>query len=1127
MWGNNTGRLIIILLSVMLLGGALWISGPTDVLRDLQQFPVWVVASILGIFMLNLIVVSFRLARILGHFGINLPPGVISRASVSGHLAGLLIISIFGQVVGRHLALRRFGVSPVLIATLTAYERVFLVLVGGGMCFGGALVLINQAATFQFLADISLIEIALTAMGGIAFSLWLGRSSFEWWLVSRAYTRENIVNFLEVGTITLLGQMLVLASFVVGVLAVAPQVSLLEVVAAAAIISFAASIPVTINGWGVRELAAVYTLSHLGVSSSSALAVSILVGLCSTSVILMAAPVALKNTSPTVPKSHVTLLPHPIQQGGLSKSDIEKIAVWIIALVAAALIFFQAHIGLPSGIINLNLADPFAIISLAAAVGHCIASRQFPEWRVPGFNWMLVIISALIAVAFAHGVQEIGVTQWALVGRLMGWLVLLGYLSIGYLLVSLVGTHGLRRFAETMIATAALIVVLQASLRILDYMGWGSGYHITSNFEGYSGNRNAFAFQLLMCSAMLLAYSSFHARVDRLSSAAATVGGSMWRYLAMWTGREGLFSLLHGIVLLGIYYTGSLGGLIAGSVLLVASWVFKLADRRMICTSLVLALLLWWLPYLINWLSVQYDGGFQGGLIGTHLSGDSSHDLRWETITNGLELWWSSPIFGAGLGIFFERSIEWIGRPVVIHSTPVWILAEFGLFGAAVFAWILFLIIRFLHSSGMPLPAHRIIALSLLAFLTFSLVHEIFYQRVFWLVLGVALAVFVPSARALSTLPKSVFHIITGLDAGGAERMLTRLVGSPAQVGIRHSVVSLMDEGVFGQEIRAKGTALYTLKMRRGLPAPVGLWRLVHLLRTEKPDIVMTWLYHADLLGLAAGWLAGIKQRYWNLRCSDMTQANRSPIYRLLMWLLVRLSPFPSMVITNSESGKRHHQHLGYRPKKWQVLPNGVDLGRFLPKPEAGEALRTEISVPENAVLIGHIARFHPMKDYPTLLESAARVIRDSPLVHYVLVGRDVTPDNPYFANQIEHGDLAGRVHLLGSRNDIPEILAGLDMLALSSAYGEGSPNVVIEAMACAVPCVVTDVGDAARIVGDTGRVVQPRDPGALATATLELLGMSDTERQSLKQKALARIQQHYDMRSVARQYRALFLEEV
>lgn len=1126
-WEDNMGRLIIAALSIGLLAVVIWVSGPADVLENLQKFPAWAVASVLGLFTVNLIVVSFRLSRILGHFGINLPTDAISRASVSGHLAGLMIISIFGQVVGRHWVLRRFGISPVLIATLTAYERVLLVLVGGGMCFGGALVLISRAATFQFLADISLVEIALTALGGIVLSLWLGRSRFERRFLSRAYSLANVINFLEVGAITFLGQALVLGSFVVGVLAVAPQVGLVEVVAAAAIISFAASIPVTINGWGVRELTAVYTLSHLGVSSSNALAVSILVGLCSTAVILMAGPVVMKKTANTIPDDIVTPDPGTFHQGRLGRLEVEKIAVWVIALAAATFIFFQAHIKLPAGIINLNLADPFAFLALAAMVGYSITIRQFPNWRLPGFNWMLAVISALIAFAFARGVQEVGVTQWALVGRLMGWLVLLSYLSIGYLLVSLVGTHGLRRFAETMVATGAIIVVLQTAIRVLAPLEWGTGFKITPNYEGYSGNRNAFAFQLLLCSAMLLAYSSFHARVDRLFLFSIKPSSGMRRFMTAWWGRRGLFSLLHGIILLGIYYTGSLGGLIAGSLLLSASWILRLADRRMIWASLVFGILLWRLPYFIVWLSGLFSDVGSGVSIRTHLSGDTSHSLRWETITNGLDLWWSSPIFGVGLGVFFDRSVELIGRPIVIHSTPVWILTEFGLVGAAIFGWIFFSIIRYLRSSGMPSPSHRIIALSLLVFFTFSLVHEIFYQRVFWLVLGAAVAVFAPPVSVLVRLPKSVFHIITGLNAGGAERMLTRLVVSPGQNNIRHSVVSLMDDGVFGREIRANGTPLYTLGMRRGwLPSPRALWRLVDLLRTEKPDVVMTWLYHADLLGLVAGWFAGVKQKYWNLRCSDMTLANRSLVYRLLMWLLIRLSPFPSMIITNSESGQRHHQHLGYHPKKWQVFPNGVDLDRFHPDTGAGLVLRAELGTPHDAILVGHVARFHPMKDYPTLFDSAARVIKENPQVHYVLVGRDVDTDNPYFADQISRSEFAGQIHLLGSRDDIPAILAGLDLFILSSAYGEGSPNVVIEAMACAVPCVVTDVGDAAKIVGDTGLVVPVRDPKALATGVLDVLGMSDAERRSLKRKALTRVETHYDMSAVTSQYRALFLEE-
>ena len=162
-----------------------------------------------------------------------------------------------------------------------------------------------------------------------------------------------------------------------------------------------------------------------------------------------------------------------------SVSEIEKTAAWMLGMAAAVTVFFQAHVFLPGGVINLNLADPFAILALAAMSLHVLFARQPPVWRIRQFNLALGVISLLLLLGFIHGWLEIGITQWALGGRLLGWLVLLGYLSAGYLIVANVGTHGLRRFAETLIATAAVVVMQQAALRLLEHWGVNIGTQLT------------------------------------------------------------------------------------------------------------------------------------------------------------------------------------------------------------------------------------------------------------------------------------------------------------------------------------------------------------------------------------------------------------------------------------------------------------------------------------------------------------------------------------------------------------------------------------------------------------------------------------------------------------------------
>jgi hypothetical protein len=403
-----------------------------------------------------------------------------------------------------------------------------------------------------------------------------------------------------------------------------------------------------------------------------------------------------------------------------SVSEIEKFAAWVLGMVVAVAVFFQVHVSLSGELINLNLADPFAVMALAGVSLHLLFARQLPVWRISQFNHALGVIGLLLLLGFMHGWWEIGITQWALGGRLLGWLVLLGYLSAGYVIVANVGTHGLRRFAETLIATAVVVVMLQVILRLLHLWGVNTGAPLTYNLEGYAGNRNAFAFQLLVGMALLLGYFQVYARHN---------------FGLQHPARPWIFSLLFGILLAGLVWTGSRTGMLVGMLVLLLAWFGCLADRRMLGWGVVFAALLW----CIVWLPVQV--GLVGNIsVQSNFSRESSNVERWDTLTHGLEMWRQSPFLGAGLGVFHAKSSMWAGHAQVIHSTPLWILAEFGLLGVAVFGWAFFLLARHAIRFGRTQPARRILLLLLLTFSIFSLAHEIFYQRIFWLVLGAVLA---------------------------------------------------------------------------------------------------------------------------------------------------------------------------------------------------------------------------------------------------------------------------------------------------------------------------------------------------------------------------------------------------
>jgi glycosyltransferase involved in cell wall biosynthesis len=260
----------------------------------------------------------------------------------------------------------------------------------------------------------------------------------------------------------------------------------------------------------------------------------------------------------------------------------------------------------------------------------------------------------------------------------------------------------------------------------------------------------------------------------------------------------------------------------------------------------------------------------------------------------------------------------------------------------------------------------------------------------------------------------------------------------------------------------------------------------------------------------------------WNIRCSDMDMSRYSHLSRLVLRVLAGLSGCPDLVVVNSEAGRRLHEKLGYSPRRWEIVPNGFDLNRFHPDAAARRSLREELSIAPDSLLIGLVARHDPMKDHQTFLEAAGLVARERSDVHFVLVGHGINRHNAQLAELISRLALEEQIHLLDERGDIPRLMAALDILALSS-LGEGFPNVVGEAMACGIPCVVTDVGDAADVVGETGIVVPPRDPKAMADAWKKLLGLPASKRQSLGRDARRRVEDSFSIQSVARRYEQLY----
>ncbi len=370
-----------------------------------------------------------------------------------------------------------------------------------------------------------------------------------------------------------------------------------------------------------------------------------------------------------------------------------------------------------------------------------------------------------------------------------------------------------------------------------------------------------------------------------------------------------------------------------------------------------------------------------------------------------------------------------------------------------------------------------------------------------------------------------VTHIITGLAPDGAEKMLHRLIAGMDSSRFENEVISLTDLGPMAQRIQDCGSRVRALGMKRGSANPFYLLRLAGWLRKSSPGVIQTWMYHADLVGGLAARLAGLSGVVWNVRHSELRPETDQRHTIGTARACARLSrQLPSRIICCSETSRRFHANLVYASERMQVIPNGFELDRFQSDPGQRIAIREALRIPQAAAVIGLIARKHPIKDHRNFMQAAGLLHREFSEVRLVLCGEGVTSGDAELMDWVHSAGIQDVCHLLGPREDIPQILNALD-IATSASTGEAFPSAVAEAMACGIPCVATDVGDSRFIVGDTGRVVAPKAPEAMAQAWKELLQAGPEGRRRLGLAARERIKQNFGLAGVVSQYQSLYTE--
>jgi glycosyltransferase involved in cell wall biosynthesis len=369
---------------------------------------------------------------------------------------------------------------------------------------------------------------------------------------------------------------------------------------------------------------------------------------------------------------------------------------------------------------------------------------------------------------------------------------------------------------------------------------------------------------------------------------------------------------------------------------------------------------------------------------------------------------------------------------------------------------------------------------------------------------------------------KKVLFIITGLEPGGAEAMLFKLVSTIDKTRFLPIVVSLTTEGVYGARYRSMGIELHAIGLAKNNGFLLKFWSLFLLIKHLAPDAVHTWMYHSDLIGGVLARLAGIKKVIWCIRNSDLDSDLDKWSTRAVVWACSKLSHvLPSLIVSCSHRATQIHIDKGYSRKKFCLIPNGFDLDAFRPSRQAYTDLRSQLKLAEQTKIVGLVARNHPQKNVKGFLYACNLILKELPQTHFVLLGKGLERD--LFSSEIEVVDPGKRAqfHFLGVREDVAKYMAAFDVLGLTSSYGEAFPNVLGEAMACGVRCVTTDVGDAAEIVGKYGKVVPIGDMHGFAEAVTSLLRNSTTH--ELQESCRERILLNYEIQTVTQQYEALY----
>jgi glycosyltransferase involved in cell wall biosynthesis len=357
----------------------------------------------------------------------------------------------------------------------------------------------------------------------------------------------------------------------------------------------------------------------------------------------------------------------------------------------------------------------------------------------------------------------------------------------------------------------------------------------------------------------------------------------------------------------------------------------------------------------------------------------------------------------------------------------------------------------------------------------------------------------------------------------GAQRVLLRVLTNLDKQKFESCVINLRGHSVLVDDFQENGISVYSIDLEASFNILSKLTLLVKIARDFKPDIIQGWLYHGNLIALLLKLVVSPKPKlFWNIRRSVYARSEDKLSTRLIISLNGLFSRFPETIIYCANEVMQQYAKIKFYMGNSKLIPNGFDTKRFAPERDAQNILRTLIGIPQDSLIVGSVGRFHPQKDYDSFLKAAEITHKTFPATHFVLIGRELDNNNTHLKKIIETYGLKDVFHMLGQREDVPSLVPGFDIFCSSSSM-EGFANVVGEAMACAVPCVVTDTGASRELVEGLGRVVVRKNPEELAKALCEMLTLTRKERTELGKRCRERIIKGYSLDLILREYHNVY----